>query len=506
MSKKKLKSPTKDSSISSKDESNTEKRKRQIGYAFLAIFGLGLSQFVLVIYTWLVPSYVKLSVDNPVKLKEVFFSGQPYLVLCNDGVEAVHSTFEQVAKSVAYSREFKTATLDCNAKLPSGKTTLERFKIKPLPKKSKKHLALVFYNGNKKPKQVPFGYLSDTSVKESLLTWTKELVQLRYGRVTNDKTFEYCTKRKNGNVLLIVNGTLSDTNKRNLAHLMSEHRLLRFCTLNNERYQLIGNKMEGKSGDTEDKKKKKMKRLIKTPKELKKGEALIVGLKFISMDDSENDEGVKAHTKKSKVQKNRQLAIKSLSMLGEPPSPSYFLEQLRETKNSEEIVDTLKMKFVEGRPIIRTRKSYRKKQNTKYKRKRKKGSTARSDNSKNENETPKERRARLKREHMAKQTRKHDKTRKQGSPVKNNKDIDGYDLSVEERQRLQRERELERRRAMDAEAKQHFAQGVDEEDEEDYYDEQQEDNDDEDQEIDLDEDDIDLDEEDDTIDLDEMED
>ena len=165
--------------LSAKEESKSEKRKRQIGYAFLFIFGLGLSQFVLVVYSWFVPNYVRLSVDDPAKLKEVFFGGKPYLVLCNDGEQAVHSIFTEVSRSVSYSREFKTAILDCNQKLPSGKTTLERFKIKALPKKSKKHLALVFYNGNKKPKQVPLNYLSDTSVKESLLTWTKELVQLR---------------------------------------------------------------------------------------------------------------------------------------------------------------------------------------------------------------------------------------------------------------------------------------------------------------------------------------
>ena len=48
---------------------------------------------------------------------------------------------------------------------------------------------------------------------------------------------------------------------------------------------------------------------------------------------------------------------------------------------------------------------------------------------------------------------------------------------------MQRERELERRRAMDAEAKQHFAQGVDDE-EEDEYDESHDE--DEESEIDLD--------------------
>ena len=143
----------KNAALTVREESKSEKRKRQIGYAFLFIFGLGLSQFVLVVYSWFVPNYVRLSVDDPAQLKEVFFGGKPYLVLCNDGKQAVHSIFTEVSRSVSYSREFKTAILDCNQKLPSGKTTLEA--SNRLPKKSKKHLALVFYNGNKRSQTGP---------------------------------------------------------------------------------------------------------------------------------------------------------------------------------------------------------------------------------------------------------------------------------------------------------------------------------------------------------------
>ena len=464
----------KNAASSARDESKSEKRKRQIGYAFLFIFGLGLSQFVLVVYSWFVPNYVRLSVDNPTQLKEVFFGGKPYLVLCNDGEQAVHSTFTEVSRSVSYSREFKTAILDCNQKLPSGKTTLERFQIKALPKKSKKHLALVFYNGNKKPKQVPFNYLSDTSVKESLLTWTKELVQLRYGRVTNEKTFQYCTKRKHGNVLLIVNGTLSDVNKRSLAHLMNEHRLLRFCTLNHQRYRLVSKSIQDKAGDG------KMKRFIKVPKELSKGEALIVGLKYVDPPvEKSEDENQEKNKEDSSKEQRKKLAFKQIALLGEPPSPTYFLEQLKSAKSGADAVDNLKMKVLKGNPVIQTRKSYRKVQNKKYKRKRKNPS-GESRNS----ETPKERRARLKREHLSKQKKKEStsKERHSGKAASGNDDHD--DVSSEERQRLQRERELERRRAMDAEAKQHFAQGVDDE-EEDEYDGSHVDED-EDSEIDLD--------------------
>jgi len=71
------------------------------------------------------------------QLKEVFFSGEPWLVQCgtkadisaaivDDGFGA-HAVVEKAASGLP--KEVKVGLLDCHKKLPSGKTTIERFKL-----------------------------------------------------------------------------------------------------------------------------------------------------------------------------------------------------------------------------------------------------------------------------------------------------------------------------------------------------------------------------------------
>ena len=71
------------------------------------------------------------------QLKEVFFSGDPWLVQCgtkadisaaivDDGFGA-HPVVEKAASGLP--KEVKVGLLDCHKKLPSGKTTVERFKL-----------------------------------------------------------------------------------------------------------------------------------------------------------------------------------------------------------------------------------------------------------------------------------------------------------------------------------------------------------------------------------------
>ena len=226
-------------------------------------------------------------------------------------------------------------------------------------------------------------------------------MQLRYGRVTNEKTFEYCTKRKHGNVLLIVNGTLSDVNKRSLAHLMNEHRLLRFCTLNYQRYRLVSKSTQEKAGD------RKMKRFIKVPKELSKGEALIVGLKYVDppviKNEDENQEKTEGDSSKKQQKK---LAFKQIALLGEPPSPTYFLEQLKSAKSGKDAVDTKKMKLVKGNPVVQPEKLSQSAEQEIQTQAKTTGGEAKT-------ETLKERRARLKREHLSKQKKR--RVKKQGT-------------------------------------------------------------------------------------------
>ena len=84
--------------------------------ALLAVGGAGL-------YKFLAPKSVRISTNDAAMLKGVFLSGQPWLVECTTGQPS----------DIMYKAESKLkaplfpALLDCNAKLPSGKSTIERF-------------------------------------------------------------------------------------------------------------------------------------------------------------------------------------------------------------------------------------------------------------------------------------------------------------------------------------------------------------------------------------------
>ena len=70
-------------------------------------------------------------------LKSVFFSGEPWLVQCGTKAEisaaivddgfGAHAVVEKAAS--ALPKDVKVGLLDCHKQLPSGKTTIERFKL-----------------------------------------------------------------------------------------------------------------------------------------------------------------------------------------------------------------------------------------------------------------------------------------------------------------------------------------------------------------------------------------
>jgi len=91
--------------------------------------------------------YVELYPDSP-ELGAVFFSGQPWLVLCNRAKVSVPAGWIPIAEHLAATDTpdaFNMATLDCRLKLPSGKSVYERFNLTP-PDNYSPH-ALLAYNG-----------------------------------------------------------------------------------------------------------------------------------------------------------------------------------------------------------------------------------------------------------------------------------------------------------------------------------------------------------------------
>ena len=78
------------------------------------------------VYMYMASKTIRLSVDDAAALKSVFLSGQPWLVECSSGgpSDVLYRAESKIKAPV------KTALLDCSKKLPSGKSTIERFKLK----------------------------------------------------------------------------------------------------------------------------------------------------------------------------------------------------------------------------------------------------------------------------------------------------------------------------------------------------------------------------------------
>ena len=78
------------------------------------------------VYYVMASKVVALSPEDTAALKDVFYSGEPWLIEC---------TKERKASPVFYAAEgalsgFKFGALDCAKVLPSGKTTYERFRLR----------------------------------------------------------------------------------------------------------------------------------------------------------------------------------------------------------------------------------------------------------------------------------------------------------------------------------------------------------------------------------------
>ena len=109
--------------------SNIVSGKEKVSFTQLLVLGV-VGALVIVgaggLYMYTASQSVRLSVNDEAAMKSVFMSGQPWLVECTTGGPS----------DVLYKAESKlkgkvqTAVLDCGAKLKSGKTVIQRFKLK----------------------------------------------------------------------------------------------------------------------------------------------------------------------------------------------------------------------------------------------------------------------------------------------------------------------------------------------------------------------------------------
>ena len=64
--------------------------------------------------------------DDKARVEALFLGGDPYFVQCAAPVDQLHRTFLDAATDLT-AAGVSPAVIDCNGKLPSGKTVMERF-------------------------------------------------------------------------------------------------------------------------------------------------------------------------------------------------------------------------------------------------------------------------------------------------------------------------------------------------------------------------------------------
>ena len=199
------------------------------------------------------PAVELLSISNATQLKTVFFSGDPWLVQCGAAADlaaaasdpklAVHEVVELALPKLGASVA-RVGLLDCTKRLPSGKSTIDRFRLdaKLLP------TLLLSANGQAPVQLQPemlakYGGLSDAlfptprQQAAALVNLVKARSEKRALTFTkSEQLHTHCFKKRHC-VLVLAPKELGGEASRTLQKLMHEHRAVTFGTINLARYE-----------------------------------------------------------------------------------------------------------------------------------------------------------------------------------------------------------------------------------------------------------------------------
>ena len=172
---------------------------------------------------------VALKPEDTAQLKEVFYSGEPWLVECARAAKA--SPLLYAAESSLGG--IKIGTLDCAKVLPSGKTTYERFKLRE-PKYGPIILAMA--NGER-PQIAPRNVLSSGA---ALATWAMSASATKVYTPASTEQFEsQCVRKAWCVVVLSSSGRLVDLERNAAQALAAAHRRVRVVKVDTSRFNLL---------------------------------------------------------------------------------------------------------------------------------------------------------------------------------------------------------------------------------------------------------------------------
>eukprot|EP00047_Mylnosiga_fluctuans_P007216 m.251841 g.251841 ORF g.251841 m.251841 type:complete len:422 (-) comp17430_c0_seq1:144-1409(-) len=195
-------------------------------YGLPFVLSLGITALVASYFGFTAP-IKELSVSNPNQLKDVFFSGQPWVIACTKPSDSSIPQIVYDASAELRQLSVHTGTLDCEDPLPdSGKTVFERFGISRGPKSGGN---VVFLTGNgQRPVRV------DPQHLETVGGFVSHVSNFAQPRLLQPKTQaeleEFCLKRKACAVVL-AREKLSSYHQRVLRDAIQKHRNVTFAYL-----------------------------------------------------------------------------------------------------------------------------------------------------------------------------------------------------------------------------------------------------------------------------------
>lgn len=240
------------------DEKKEKPTSPWIYVAFLVLVSGGALPVLLPMFEkmselgWLdfaTPAFTQLDPNSTDALKQVFFSGDPWLVLCKNKTERAPKVWQAALTAIAADADpqgLQLGVMPCFDPLPSGKTVYERFptiKAPPTNVYVPRPAPHAFYVANgKKPAMLPQSYFSyttpDVQVGEKIVKLVKKNTKPSYGLVaSNADLTKKCLKK--GLCAIVVNrGKLDSDLQDQVKKLMFAHRLVNFVRLDTTKRKL----------------------------------------------------------------------------------------------------------------------------------------------------------------------------------------------------------------------------------------------------------------------------
>ena len=173
-----------------------------------------------------------ISAQNSTSMAEIFFGGEPYFVQCVSEGEPLHRPFAEAAVDLR-SAGITAVAMDCNEKLPSGKSTMERF----FPgKRSDRSDSFFFLVSNRqKPRSVNMKTVVST---ESLVNFISEATKPKVINIAGKEDFrEHCLRRKQCAVV-VYEGNMTTAETSSLEAVVLRHRNIAFVDIDLRKWSL----------------------------------------------------------------------------------------------------------------------------------------------------------------------------------------------------------------------------------------------------------------------------